>query len=73
MKGLKTMDFKVERKDGNLCVIDITVDEKKANQEYENACKRIAQRINIEGFRRGNRQETHQVRLGWFCQVLQRP
>ena len=53
MKGLKTMDFKVERKDGNLCVIDITVDEKKANQEYEKACKRIAQRINIEGFRRG--------------------
>ncbi len=47
------MDFKVERKDGNLCEIDITVDEKKANQEYEKACKRIAQRVNIEGFRRG--------------------
>ena len=47
------MDFKVEKKDGNICVIDITVDEKKANKEYEKACKRIAQRVNIEGFRRG--------------------
>ena len=47
------MDLKVEKKEGNVCVIDITVDEKKANQEYEKACKRIAQRVNIEGFRRG--------------------
>lgn len=47
------MDFKVEKKDGNICVIDITVDEKKANKEYEKACKRIAQRVNIEGFRKG--------------------
>ena len=47
------MDIKVEKKDGNLCVIDITVDVKRANQEYEKACKRIAQRVNIEGFRRG--------------------
>ncbi len=47
------MDVKVERKDGNVCEITITVDEKRANQEYEKACKRIAQRVNIEGFRRG--------------------
>ena len=47
------MDFKVEKKNGNVCEIVINVDEKKANQEYEKACKRIAQRVNIEGFRRG--------------------
>ena len=47
------MDFKIEKKEGNICVIDINVDVKKANQEYEKACKRIAQRVNIEGFRRG--------------------
>lgn len=47
------MDLKLEKKDGNICVIDITVDAKKSTQEYEKACKRIAQRVNIEGFRRG--------------------
>lgn len=47
------MDFKVEKKEGNICLINITVDEKTANKEYEKACKRIAQRVNIEGFRKG--------------------
>ncbi|MBQ7450401.1 trigger factor [bacterium] len=47
------MDIKIEKKEGNICVIDVTADAKKANQEYEKACKRIAQRVNIEGFRRG--------------------
>ena len=47
------MELKVEKKEGNICVIDITIEEKRANQEYDKACKRIAQRVNIEGFRRG--------------------
>ena len=47
------MDVKVEKRDGNLCVIDITADVKKVSQEYDKACKRIAQRVNIEGFRKG--------------------
>lgn len=47
------MDYKIEKKEGNICLINITVDEKKANKEYEKACKRIAQRVNIDGFRKG--------------------
>lgn len=47
------MDFKIEKKEKNICTVDINLDVKKANQEYEKACKRIAQRVNIEGFRKG--------------------
>ena len=47
------MDLKVEKKESNICVINVTIDAKKSTQEYEKACKRIAQNVNIEGFRRG--------------------
>ncbi len=47
------MDVKVEKKSGNVCVIDIELDEKRANTEYEKACRKIAQKVNIAGFRRG--------------------
>lgn len=43
-------NLKVEK---GIATITIGIDEKKANQEYEKACRRIAQRVNIEGFRRG--------------------
>lgn len=43
----------IERQEGNLVKIDITVDAKVANEAYLRTLKRIAQNINIAGFRRG--------------------
>ncbi len=43
----------VEKKEKNFVNLNMEVDEKTAINEYNKACKRIAERVNIAGFRKG--------------------
>ena len=47
--------MKTEVKDlgKNVVEVDITIDAKTAGAEYDKACKQLAQRVNIDGFRKG--------------------
>lgn len=47
------MTVKIEKQDKNIVKLDIEIDEKTAMDEYNKSCKRLSQRVNIPGFRRG--------------------
>lgn len=47
------MNVKIEKQDKNLVKLDIEIDEKTATDEYNKSCRRLAQRVNIPGFRKG--------------------
>lgn len=47
------MTVKIEKQDKNVVKLDIEIDEKTAMDEYNKSCKRLAQRVNIPGFRKG--------------------
>ena len=47
------MTVKIEKQDNNIVKLDIEIDEQTALTEYSKSCKRLAQRVNIPGFRRG--------------------
>ena len=47
------MSVKVEKQENNIVKLDIEIDEKTAMDEYNKSCRRLAQRVNIPGFRKG--------------------
>lgn len=47
------MKTKVEKLENNIVKLDIEIDVETAEKEYNKACKRLAQRVNIPGFRKG--------------------
>lgn len=47
------MKFTVEKENDNIYKIDITIPAKDAAKAYDEAAKRIAQYVNVDGFRRG--------------------
>ena len=47
------METKIEKLEGNVVKVDITVPAKEAVDYYNNAAKRLAQYVNIPGFRKG--------------------
>ncbi len=47
------METKVERLEHNIVKLNIEIDAQTAEKEYNKACKRLSQRINIPGFRKG--------------------
>ena len=47
------MSIVVEKKEKNFVNLNMSVDAKTVTDEYNKACKRIAQRVNIAGFRKG--------------------
>ena len=47
------METKIERLEHNIVKLDIEIDADIAEKEYNKACKRLSQRINIPGFRKG--------------------
>lgn len=47
------METKVEKLENNMVKLDIEIDAETAEKEYNKACKRLAQRVNIPGFRKG--------------------
>ncbi len=47
------MKTTVEKLEGNIVKVDIEIDAEVAEKEYAKACKRLAQRVNIPGFRKG--------------------
>lgn len=47
------MKTTIEKLENNVVKMDITIDADVANTEYNKACKRLAQRVNIPGFRKG--------------------
>lgn len=47
------METKIERLGHNMVKLDIEIDADIAEKEYNKACKRLSQRINIPGFRKG--------------------
>ena len=47
------METKLERLEHNMVKLDIEIDAETADKEYNKACKRLAQRVNIPGFRKG--------------------
>ena len=47
------METKLERLEHNMVKLDIEIDAETAEKEYNKACKRLAQRVNIPGFRKG--------------------
>lgn len=47
------MKFAVEKENDNIYKIDITIPAKDAAKAYDEAVKRIAQYVNVDGFRRG--------------------
>lgn len=47
------MSVKVEKQENNVVKLDIEIDEKTASNEYNKSCRRLAQRVNIPGFRKG--------------------
>lgn len=47
------MKFTVEKENDNIYKIDITIPAKDAAKAYDEAVKRIAQYVNVDGFRRG--------------------
>ena len=52
-KGELKMETKFEKLEGNVVKVDITVPAKDAVEYYNNAAKRLAQYVNIPGFRKG--------------------
>lgn len=47
------MSIKIEKQDNNIVKLDIEIDEKTATEEYNKSCRRLSQRVNIPGFRKG--------------------
>ena len=47
------MKTEVKELGKNVVEVDITIDAKSATAEYDKACKQLAQRVNIDGFRKG--------------------
>lgn len=47
------MSVKIEKQDNNIVKLEIEIDEKAAMDEYNKSCRRLAQRVNIPGFRKG--------------------
>jgi len=47
------MKTTIEKLENNVVKMDITIDADVATTEYNKACKRLAQRVNIPGFRKG--------------------
>ena len=47
------MKTTVEKLENNMVKVDIEIDAETAEKEYNKACKRLAQRVNIPGFRKG--------------------
>ena len=47
------MSIKIEKLENNEVKLDIEVDAKKSSLEYDKACKKLAKRVNIPGFRPG--------------------
>lgn len=47
------MKTTVEKLENNMVKLDIEIDAETAEKEYNKACKRLAQRVNIPGFRKG--------------------
>lgn len=47
------METKIEKLEHNMVKLDIEIDAETAEKEYNKACKRLAQRVNIPGFRKG--------------------
>lgn len=47
------MKTTVEKLENNMVKLDIEIDAETVKKEYEKACKRLAQRVNIPGFRKG--------------------
>ena len=47
------MKTTIEKLENNVVKLDITIDAESAQKEYDKACKRLAQRVNIPGFRKG--------------------
>ncbi len=47
------METKIEKLENNMVKVDIEIDADTAEKEYSKACKRLAQRVNIPGFRKG--------------------
>ncbi len=47
------MKTEVKKLGANVVEVDIQIDEKKAIEEYDKAIRRLAQRVNIAGFRKG--------------------
>ena len=47
------MKTTIEKLENNVVKMDITIDADVANTEYNKACKRLAQRVNIPGLRKG--------------------
>lgn len=47
------MKTTVEKLENNIVKLDIEIDAETAEKEYNKACKRLAQRVNIPGFRKG--------------------
>ncbi len=52
------MTVKIEKQDKNIVKLDIEIDEKTAMNEYNKSCRRLAQRVNIPGFRKGKAPRT---------------
>ncbi len=49
----KKMNTTVEKLENNQVKLNIEIDAETAEKEYNKACKRLAQRVNIPGFRKG--------------------
>ncbi|MBY0449525.1 MAG: trigger factor [Cyanobacteria bacterium] len=47
------MKIEVEKQDKFVAIIQLEIPPEQATQEYSKACKRLSQRLNIPGFRRG--------------------
>ena len=47
------MKTTIEKLENNVVKLEITIDAEVAQKEYDKACKRLAQRVNIPGFRKG--------------------
>ena len=47
------MNVVVEKKEKNFVNLNMSVDAKTVTDEYNKACKRISERVNIAGFRKG--------------------
>ncbi len=48
-----TVKAEIEKQEQNLAKINIEIPSEQASQEYNKACRRISQRINVPGFRKG--------------------
>lgn len=48
-----TVKTELERKENNIVELSVDIPAEQASQEYNKACRRVGQRINISGFRKG--------------------